>query len=161
MASSARRYFSHGRDTMQQESRRVLARMSLLATAVLVGCAGSGADTSSAAAPQVRDSAGIRLVEHQLEDAAQTDTTALRMGGQPAWRFESVPRDAEAELLGVVGAAFLTDGGLVLTHRSKQELLVLDASGRFVRSIGRAGDGPGEFRTIAAPWRVDGARLGV
>lgn len=139
----------------------MLARMSLLASVVLAGCAGSGADASSAAAPQVRDSAGIRLVEHQLEAATLTDSTAWRMDGAPMWRFASVPREAEAELLGIVGATFLADGGLVLTHRSKQELLVLDASGQFVRSIGRAGDGPGEFRTIAAPWRVDGARLGV
>ena len=147
---------------MQQRMRRVLARSSVLAAAVLAGCAGSGADTaSSAAAPQVRDSAGIQLVEHQLEAAALTDSTAWRMDGAPVWRFESVPREADAELLGIVGATFLADGGLVLTHRSKQELLVLDASGRFVRSIGRAGDGPGEFRTIGAPWRVDGARLGV
>jgi hypothetical protein len=162
MALSAQWYFSHGRDTMHREWRRVLALMSLLATAILSGCAGSGADgTSSVAAPQVRDSAGIRLVEHQLEEAALTDTTAWRMDDAPVWRFESVPRDAEAELLGIVGAAFLTDGGLALTHRSKQEILVLDASGRFLRSIGRAGDGPGEFRTIGAPWLVDGARLGV
>jgi len=139
-----------------------MAHSRSLAAAVLAGCTGSGADSaSSVAAPQVRDSAGIRLVEHQLEAPALTDSASWRMDGPPAWRFESLPRAADAELLGVVGATFLADGGLVLTHRSKQELLVLDASGRFVRSIGRAGDGPGEFRTIATPWTVDGARLSM
>jgi hypothetical protein len=142
--------------------RRVLALSSLLAGAVLSGCAGSGADTHSAgAAPPVRDSAGIRRMEHQLEAAAVTDSTAWRMDGTPVSRFAPVPREADAERLGIVGATFLPDGGLALTHRSKQEILVLDASGRFLRSIGRAGDGPGEFRTIGAPWHVDGARLGV
>jgi hypothetical protein len=56
---------------------------------------------------------------------------------------------------------FLESGELVLTHRSKQELLVLDTTGAFVRSIGRVGDGPGEFRVLTGPWRIGASTIAV
>lgn len=72
-----------------------------------------------------------------------------------------MPREGDRELLGVSGAAFLTDGRLVLAHRSQRELLLLDTAGTFVRSIGRSGGGPGEFRSLTGPWRVGDDAIAV
>jgi hypothetical protein len=130
---------------------------------LLTACSTSDHDEASNAgrsAARVADSAGVRIVEHQLEEPSDS-SSAWRVGGEPAWRFESIPRDRERELLGVLGAVFLEGGELVLAHRSKQELLVLDATGAFVRSIGRAGDGPGEFRVLTGPWRVGANTIAV
>lgn len=52
----------------------------------------------------------------------------------------------EQELDNVTGAVRLPDGRVVVANGKPRELRVYDASGRFVRRIGRPGDGPGEFR---------------
>lgn len=134
----------------------------LLAT-LLASCSTSDHDGSSSArrsAARVADSAGVRIVEHQLEEPSDSSSPWL-VGGEPAWRFALIPRDRERELLGVSGAVFLENGELVLAHRSKQELLVLDTTGAFLRSIGRAGDGPGEFRVLTGPWRIGASTIAV
>ncbi len=52
----------------------------------------------------------------------------------------------EQELDHVSGAMRLPDGHVVVANGKPLELRVYDATGRFVRGIGRRGDGPGEFR---------------
>ncbi|MGH7581841.1 MAG: 6-bladed beta-propeller [Gemmatimonadales bacterium] len=52
----------------------------------------------------------------------------------------------EQELANVTGALRLPDGRVVVANGKPRELRVYAASGRFVRRIGRLGDGPGEFR---------------
>src|SRR5690606_16568229 len=55
----------------------------------------------------------------------------------------------------------LADGRVVIAVMGSSVLRFFDASGRFVRSAGRNGGGPGEFRQIMALYRMRGDTLAV
>jgi hypothetical protein len=76
--------------------------------------------------------------------------------GQVAW---TVDRTAILDVPGVgadgkvtfgyaAGATRLANGGLLIADRSESSIRVVDASGKLLRTVGRAGDGPGEFQTM-------------
>jgi hypothetical protein len=46
------------------------------------------------------------------------------------------------------GGMRLADGGLLIADRAENSIRVLDANGKLVRSVGRTGDGPGEFQSM-------------
>jgi len=46
------------------------------------------------------------------------------------------------------GGIRLADGGLLIADRAENSIRVLDATGKLVRSVGRTGDGPGEFQSM-------------
>jgi hypothetical protein len=98
--------------------------------------------------------------EHQMTRSFCTIAwfvfAALPLGAQslPHWAVAAKPvttigvddGTAEQELEHVTGAIRLPDGSVVVANGTPRELRVYDASGRFLRRIGRVGDGPGEFR---------------
>ena len=57
----------------------------------------------------------------------------------------------------VRGAVRLSDGTVVVADGTSRELRWFDASGRFLRTAGRGGGGPGEFQTLdgVLPYRGD------
>jgi hypothetical protein len=57
--------------------------------------------------------------------------------------------EAAAELSGVIGAARLADGRLAIAEHGTRSIKLFDATGRFVRAMGRLGQGPGEFTSLA------------
>jgi hypothetical protein len=67
----------------------------------------------------------------------------------PAWRsvplYSTLPLDS-IQLGRYVDARFTPDSSLIVTGVS--ELLVLSSRGELTRTIGRSGDGPGEYRAI-------------
>ncbi|MEX2527286.1 MAG: hypothetical protein WEA09_06570 [Gemmatimonadota bacterium] len=65
----------------------------------------------------------------------------------------------EVSLYRVEGAARLDDGSVVVANRSSSELIVVDSSGRRLRTIGGPGSGPGEFRRLVSLIRTDGDTL--
>lgn len=115
--------------------------------AVLMACAESPATSS---APAVRDSAGIRIVEHPAEALA----------GLPEWRIAEEPvvslggsTDAADGPNEVVGGYLGPDGTIVYADGAAFEVRIHTADGRHLRSLGRQGSGPGEFSTITSIWR--------
>ena len=46
------------------------------------------------------------------------------------------------------GGTRLSDGKLLVADRAESNIRVLDATGKLVRTVGRAGDGPGEFQSM-------------
>jgi hypothetical protein len=83
----------------------------------------------------------------------------IRIDMRPLWRIGG---DDEDLLLGVI-AELLTDdqGNIYLLDGQLSEVHVLDPAGQWLRSIGRAGEGPGEFRNGNAMfWAPDG-QLGI
>jgi hypothetical protein len=54
--------------------------------------------------------------------------------------------ELEYEFAGVTGVRRLANGMIVVANTKPLELRLFDAKGKFVRRIGRSGNGPGEFR---------------
>lgn len=94
----------------------------------------------------VRDSAGIRIVAYQ--------NPLFELGTE--WSIDSIPTltigvaegDAEYELDDVVNAVRLQNGALVIADRGKSQVIAFDGRGRFLRTLGGPGEGPGEFGSI-------------
>ena len=59
------------------------------------------------------------------------------------------------------GSLVMRDGRIITLHVSESVLRVFDANGRFLAMFGRAGDGPGEFRTPLAAGRFGGGDQGI
>ena len=78
----------------------------------------------------------------------------------PHWRVERVARagvdDGPGALTVVSGLAVGPDGSAYVSQPQEGILRVYDTRGRFVREIGRSGEGPGEFeRPSRLGWRGD------
>ena len=123
-----------------QRSRR--SGLFFLVGALLVGgCDGTTNEVTTVA----RDSAGIRIVEVLAEPSTV-----------PEWTLDSVPlrmltgmETGDETAFAFVGPVrFLPSGGVVIADVASSRLLIYDAEGRYVRSLGRRGDGPGELRRL-------------
>lgn len=109
--------------------------------AMAAACSDAGRER---AVSTVRDSAGVEIVENERPS----------WGARDGWRVDA---DPTVEILGgrgrplfnVIGVVRVDDGRVVVANQSSSELLLFDAAGRFLHSIGREGDGPGEFRDIS------------
>lgn len=99
----------------------------------------------------VHDSAGVQIIENR--------TPLWPNGGE--WLVETEPAliigiedgGEEYEFQAIVDAERMDDGSIVVADAIAAELRVFDAAGRFVRTIGRQGEGPGEFRNLGAVWQ--------
>jgi hypothetical protein len=114
----------------------------LVALTFLSGCQG-GAPSGETAV--VRDSAGVAI--HEFPAGVLQLPPALRLAEAPEVRIGVVGGAAEYQWTRPVAAARLSDGGFAVLEQVPAEIRVFDASGVFVRRIGREGDGPGEFRS--------------
>jgi len=98
----------------------------------------------------MRDSSGIRVVD--IDDARSGDSIGTfrswTIDGQPRLTIDSVPESGETRALYEPTAAIpLEDGVAVL---EEQSIFVFDRDGSLLRTLGRTGDGPGEYRQIQA-----------
>jgi hypothetical protein len=114
---------------------------------LIVGC---GTDAQMRTVAQVRDSAGIAIVENTLDSA-----------GLAGWR---IPDSAVADIGGedagpgmlqrVRLAVWDGPGNIIVGDGVTFELRRFDSAGRHIGTWGGQGDGPGEFRGIGAIWPV-------
>ena len=127
----------------------------MMRTAVVVSllvplaCADSGAPPPSAAAATVTDSVGIRVVTTPQSDlvyaelAAEPTLSIGQLSGPEELlfgRIRSVRRDAA--------------GNLVVADGQAYEIRIFNGEGRHLRSLGREGEGPGEFKSLHGAWPV-------
>ena len=96
----------------------------------------------------VHDSAGIEIIESLSPawDAGSSWTVAgtpeIVLGG-----FDDMIDADSAHLVWRIGdVVALSDGRIAFLSRGEKNVLVFESSGTFLRSIGRVGQGPGEFR---------------
>lgn len=99
----------------------------------------------------VRDSAGITIIEHPAGAIAAAPLWEL---GEPGALIGG--GEGEHESFSLIGAATrLPDGRIVLAdYDNGVRFLVYGADGSFERQLGRAGDGPGEFRNATILGRL-------
>ena len=94
----------------------------------------------------VRDSAGVKIVL----DVAQPlwpDGEGLRLSSRPALQIGTVEGE-ETALYDVVDALRLEDGTIAVANSGSGEIKFFGATGEFLHSVGRLGDGPGEFQRL-------------
>lgn len=118
---------------------------------VLSGCS-AGTDSDGSAAIRT-DSSGVTIVQYSRLDSAQV----WRVGDQPALSIGAVDGDPEYLFTLASRAQRLANGSILVVENRDAEVRLYDPNGTHVRTIGRPGEGPGEFRWVdwAEPIRGD------
>ena len=111
---------------------------------LLVACDGGNALFDDVS---VRDSSGIRVVEFGVGARAATGT--WRLASQPDIALDNREDNALFQFFRVVDVLPLPDGGLAVANAGTSEIRIFNAEGQYVRTVGRSGEGPGEFRSIS------------
>ena len=117
----------------------------VLATVVAAtfGCGCSGSESNGPEA-QVIDSAGFRVVSYDL---TEVEAPLYRLVGDPDLEIGVVDGPPEYAFSRIVDVELLRDSLIVVSDAVSREIRVFDAQGRYQRSIGQQGEGPGEFVT--------------
>lgn len=124
---------------------------------ILLAACGSADATPDLAV--VRDSAGIAIVENTWTDSA----------GIPWWRLDPTPvadiggEDAGEEytLYQVSAAVRLNDGRIVVANGGGADVRFYGPDGTHIRTIGRRGNGPGEFQRPGDIFVLPGDTLAI
>jgi hypothetical protein len=121
-----------------------------VAVVVIAGCG-----ESPASGVMVRDSAGIEIIENDV------DTTRLaewRLAEEPSVSIGDATGPADQQLFRVNYARSFPDGRIVVTVGGT-EARIYDASGHHLMTIGGEGEGPGEFRFLWDAHPLDDDRV--
>lgn len=129
-------------------SRIPTAARAAIALLAFAACGGSGAPGSGDWAGTRRDSAGIAIVENPAEGMW---TDADRWTVSEELRIGTMDGDAAYQFGGISGIAGLATGGVAVLDGQAQDFRIFSPSGEHLRTIGRAGSGPGEFGPGAGP----------
>ena len=113
------------------------SRIPILAAA-LAACAGDAGPTGEIQV-QVRDSAGVRIVEYAGVPEVEAPFT---LAAEPLYRHGANPGDYEFQFVNV-GRLF-PDGGAVVADRQNSEVVVLSPDRTTHAVLARRGEGPGE-----------------
>ena len=130
-------------------------RFIAFAAATLLPFANIDAQSTSVAD---RDSAGIRIVESRAPAWPQGK----------GWKVDRTPTlsignetDAAYQFNYVAGAVRLSNGRIVVADAGSLQLRMFDSTGRHLKTFGRSGSGPGEFRQIDALFLLPGDTIAV
>jgi len=123
----------------------------LLAVLLLSAC-GRSAD-ARADAFALRDSAGVQIAESS--GAAWSEEEGWRVAATPLLQIGEAEGAPEYMLNNVRSVVRLGSGEIVMAVGST-EIRMYDADGRYLRTVGRRGAGPGEFQLLSALHRLPG-----
>jgi hypothetical protein len=135
-------------------SMRYVAPMIALTASACGATSQDAADDTTAA---VVDSAGVQIV----------DNSAPRWQPEDAWVLSAAPVVDIGEEDGPPHYAFgnahspvrLSDGGIVVADMQTNMMHFYDATGRWLKSAGRSGEGPGEFEQLYRLRKIGGDSL--
>lgn len=131
----------------------------VLAMTALLGLAACGpdGDTEKTLRSEVRDSAGVVIVENARP--APESRLGWRIGAAPAVSIGADEGDPGEMLFGVRDATRLGDGRIVVANSGTSEPRVFAADGTYLETWGGRGEGPGEFSRYTpeavSRWRGD------
>lgn len=120
----------------------------LAALALLAGCRGEPGADGTMDGPVVRDSAGIRIVEHPLPGSATGPT--WRLADTPLLDLGGLEGPDATQFFEIGDGTLLPDGGFVLAGFGSHDLRRFGPDGRHLWTAGREGDGPGEFEGLTS-----------
>ncbi len=119
-------------------------RIGVAGLVVLLSAAcGTGSDSGSALRSEVRDSAGVTIVENARPAAGSR--LGWRVGEAPAVSIGALEGDEVYQLYGVEDATRLSDGRIAVANGGTSEIRFFSADGGYLESWGALGEGPGEF----------------
>ena len=135
-------------------AERAGAAALVLAAVTLSACAGS----SGPAATTVTDSAGVQVVTNQPGsiEAAQT----WRLAAQPVVEI-GAGASPDAPLYRVAAVVPLPGGRVAIGTQTPPQVLVFASDGTLAATLGRQGDGPGEFHGVASVVPIGADSLAV
>ncbi len=126
-------------------SRASRPPLALALLSLLSGCGGSEAEGPEGVT--VRDSAGIVIVESA--EAAWEGGGGWTIAGSPTLEIGAVDGPPELQFERIESLLRLGDGRIVVADAGASEIRFYGPEGGYLRSTGRAGDAPGEYRQIA------------
>ena len=118
-----------------------------VSVAMAVSAFACGPGEAEQLAVAARDSAGIRIVESAATARSPID---WRLATEPHWVVGELQGDAPYLLSRVEGAMEVAEGEIVIANGDTNELRFFDEEGRWTRSLGGEGEGPGEFQYLRA-----------
>jgi len=86
------------------------------------------------------------LLTLSFSDAAAQATWVVERA--PILDVSGVSSSGAVTFANATGGTRLSDGRLLIADRGENSIRVLDATGKLLQSVGRTGDGPGEFRSM-------------
>jgi len=104
-----------------------------------------------------RDSLGVEIVENA--GAAWPAGLGWSLSAAPLVTIGVEEGDSNYVLDRVVAAVRLSDGRIVVANGLSNQLRYFDTAGRFLRTVGRKGQGPGEFNGLSWVGRLGGDSL--
>jgi hypothetical protein len=134
-----------------------MGRVLALAGAAAVATTACSVDTPDSGAT-VRDSAGVHIVENRGAPA-WTTATAWTVSDTPSVSIGGDETDSMSVLSRVQSATSFADGRIVIANYGTRQLRFHDSNGRFLKSVGRLGAGPGEFNWLGKALRTEGDSL--
>ena len=124
----------------------------------LIALLATGCDEQAAPPTRIEiDSAGVRIVT--IDPFASDAMCSL--GEEPTFYVGDSEDSDEQWFTRVLGVARLSDGSVAVADDYSMEVRIFDPSGVHVRSMGREGEGPGEFKRLWLLWRLPGDTLWV
>ena len=115
----------------------------VLMLTLLIAACGEAPTPSIEAGSTVRDSAGIQVVESAAP--VWKDESGWRLGDTPLLDIGRLDGPDETQFFRVIAGARLSDGSLVLGSIGSHDLRRFTADGEHLWTVGREGEGPGEF----------------
>lgn len=130
---------------------------SLSAALVVLSTASACAEPDLPVTATVTDSSGIEIVTST--EPVWGDGSPWTSSPEPILSIGAADGDEAYTLFRITSAKRLTDGRLVLVSSGTSQLRLYDAAGVHLVDVGRAGDGPGEFRALRGVWQTRGDSL--
>ncbi len=148
---------------------RALPRSCVAAAALVLALPGCGNGTAGGpgglAEASVSDSAGVTIVTHPAglfsEGAVPRAPFASDFAGEPALRIGLAEGEEAYQFTNPLGGARLSDGRFVILDGQSRTLRYFSPDGTHERTVGRSGDGPGEFRTPRQLLHLEGDTVAI
>ena len=126
-----------------------------VAAGLALALAGAAGPAESQEVTIRSDSAGVEIV---TSDPSRSDATCT-LGDEPIFRVGNDEGDEAQWFSTIRGVGRLSDGSVAVIDDASAEIRIFDAGGRHLRSMGRHGEGPGEFRNAWKLWVLPGDTL--
>ncbi len=111
------------------------------------GPRGDAGETAEAVAPSVSDSAGVEIREYPA--GILSHPSPRQLAPEPEVVIGVLEGPEAYQWTRPVAAVRLARGGFAVAEQSPGQIRIFDDEGTHLRTLGAAGDGPGEFRRLA------------